>query len=126
VAKGPNPIDKSLGGRLRERRLAVGWSKEQLAERSELDARDINAFEKGAKRIPADSLLALSNAMGVPPAYFFGFDEGQLSAQREASFSNLPQQGLRLNRAFAGVKSPALREAIVSLVIEIAKNDDPA
>jgi hypothetical protein len=35
----------------------------------------------------------------------------------------LPDQGLRLHRAFIGVKNPALREAIVSLVIELARNE---
>jgi hypothetical protein len=33
---------------------------------------------------------------------------------------------LRLHRAFVGFKNPALREAIVSLVIELAKSDNPA
>lgn len=111
---------------MRERRNAVGWSMEQLAEKIEIGPEDIAQFESGAKRIPADRLLALSSALGVRPAYFFGFEGQQSSSSENAPHSDLAEQGLRLNRAFAAVKNPALREVIVSLVIEIAKNDDPA
>ena len=37
----------------------------------------------------------------------------------------MPDQGLRLNRAFVGIKNPALREAVVSLVIELAGTTAP-
>ena len=35
----------------------------------------------------------------------------------------LPDQGVRLNHAFIGVKKPALREAIITLVVELAKSE---
>ena len=56
--------------------------------------------------------------------YFFGFDDKERQQTRPTPLT-LPEQGLRLHRAFIGVKSPALREAIVSLVAELAKNEAP-
>jgi transcriptional regulator with XRE-family HTH domain len=126
VVSRSNPIDKSLGFRLRDKRTSAGWSQEQLAERLQIDAKDISAYEKGAKRIPAERLLRLSKVLGVRPVYFFGLDGEERPLPRELSNFSLPDQGLRLHRAFVGVKSPALREAIVSLVIELAKNDSAA
>jgi transcriptional regulator with XRE-family HTH domain len=126
VAKTSNHIDKSLGLRLRDKRATIGWSQEQLAERLQIDAKDISAYEKGAKRIPAECLLRLSKVLGVRPVYFFGLEGEERSLPREGSNFTLPDQGLRLHRAFVGVRNPALREAIVSLVIELAKSDSDA
>lgn len=125
VVKSPNQIDKSLGGRLRDKRTSTGWTQEQLAEKLEIDPKDIYAYEKGAKRITADRLLRLSKILGVRPVYFFGFDDNERPANRNEVRLTLPDQGLRLHRAFISVKNPALREAIVSLVTELARNETP-
>jgi hypothetical protein len=68
-------------------------------------------------------LLHLSKILGVKPVYFFGFDDNERPVGRDEARLTLPDQGLRLHRAFIGVKNPALREAIVSLVIELARNE---
>jgi transcriptional regulator with XRE-family HTH domain len=126
VVRISNQIDKSLGFRLRDKRTSAGWSQEQLAEKLQIDPKDISAYEKGAKRITAERLLRLSKVLGVRPVYFFGFDGEERPLLREGSYLTLPDQGLRLHRAFVAIKSPSLREAIVSLVIELAKNDSLA
>jgi transcriptional regulator with XRE-family HTH domain len=123
VVKNSNQIDISLGSRLREKRTAIGWSQEELAEKLEIDPNDICAYETGSKRITADRLLHLSKILGVKPVYFFGFDDNERPVGRDEARLTLPDQGLRLHRAFIGVKNPALREAIVSLVIELARNE---
>lgn len=125
MVKTSNQIDISLGCRLRDRRAWAGWSQEQLAEKLQIDPQDIHAYEKGAKRITADRLLRLSKVLGVKPVYFFGLDDGERrpAAQDGVRFT-LPDQGLRLHRAFISVKNPALREAIVSLVSELAKSQE--
>jgi transcriptional regulator with XRE-family HTH domain len=126
VHKNSNQIDISLGGRLREKRTATGWSQEELAEKLEIDPKDIRAYETGSKRITADRLLHLSKILGVKPVYFFGFDDKERSVSRDEALLTLPDQGLRLHRAFMGVRNPALREAIVSLVTELARNETSA
>ena len=123
MVKNCNQIDISLGGRLREKRTATGWSQEQLAEKLQIDPKDVSAYETGSKRISADRLLRVSKLLGVKPVYFFGFDDNERPVSRNGALLTLPDQGLRLHRAFIGVKNPALREAIVSLVIELARNE---
>ena len=126
MVRNSNQIDKALGSRLRDKRTSTGWSQEQLAEKMQIDPKEISAYEKGAKRITADRLLRLSKVLGVRPVYFFGFDGEERPLRRDGASLTLPDQGLRLHRAFVGVNNPALREAIVSLVIELAKSDNPA
>ena len=126
VVRTSNQIDKALGCRLRDKRTSTGWSQEQLADKLQIGPKEISAYEKGTKRITADRLLRLSKALGVRPTYFFGVDGEERRLQQDAASLTLPNQGLRLHRAFVGVRNPALREAIVSLVIELGKNDNPA
>jgi transcriptional regulator with XRE-family HTH domain len=130
VTKHLNQIDRSLGIRLRDKRTSIGISQEQLAERLQIDPRDVDLYEAGAKRISADRLLRIAKVLGVRPVYFFGFsdDDGPTAAgldvqpcEGTGAYLTLPDQGLRLHRAFANVKNSALREAIVTLVIEMAK-----
>jgi transcriptional regulator with XRE-family HTH domain len=123
VVKNNNQIDRSLGSRLREKRTSNGWSQEQLAEKLQIDPGDIYEYEAGTRRITADRLLRLSKILGVKPVYFFGFEDNERPVGRDEALLTLPDQGLRLHRAFIGVKNPALREAIVSLVIELARSE---
>ena len=75
VSKNLNQIDRSLGGRLRDKRMSNGLSQEQLAEKLGIDPKDVDLYETGAKRISADRLLRIAKALGVRPVYFFGFSE---------------------------------------------------
>ena len=132
MTKHVNQIDRSLGLRLRERRTSRGVSQEELAEKLQIDPKEIDLYEAGAKRMSADRLLRIAKALGVRPVYFFGFSE---SSDRNADdiaegicegasgYLTLPDQGLRLHRAFVGVKNSVLREAIVTLVVEMAKGE---
>jgi transcriptional regulator with XRE-family HTH domain len=70
VPKTSNQIDISLGGRLREKGTAAGWSREELAEKLEIDPNGICAYETGSKRITADRFLQLSKVLGVKRVYF--------------------------------------------------------
>ena len=105
----------------------MGLSQEQLAEKLLIDSRDVDSYETGAKRFKAHLLLRLAIALDVSPVYFFGItdDVGRSPALEEPHRENvsvltLPEQGLRLNRAFASIKNPDVREVIVGLVEKIA------
>lgn len=64
-------IDQHVGGRIAERRLAVGLSVESLAERVGVSAAQLRAYEAGQQRPAAAELLRLHEVLGVPTAYFF-------------------------------------------------------
>jgi len=127
-----NQIDRSLGGRLRAKRTSSGLTLEQLANRLDIDPEDILSYETGAKRISADRLLRIAKVLGVRPVYFFGFPDDRTPlpdtrrtglCEAPASYLTLPEQGLRLHRAFVNLPNDALRESIVALVVELAKSE---
>ena len=130
VAHFPNQIDKSVGSRLREKRTACGLSERELAERLQVDVEDICLFEQGLKRINARQLLLITQILAVTPGYFFGVVDQRRPIsganakdrirEEKAVYPSLPEQGLRLQRAFFKINSSALRQSIVNLVTEMA------
>lgn len=126
-----NSIDRSIGSRLRAKRVSAGMSQTELAEKLQIDPVDVQAYEDGTKRISALSLLRLAEALGVRPIYFFDPSVelppvGPAGGKRPSSgpegiYLASPDQGVRLNRSFVGIKDSSLREAIVTLVAGLAK-----
>src|SRR4051794_20233743 len=108
--------DRRVAARLRERRIMLGLSQQDLAAKVGITYQQAHKYETGANRISAGRLLAIAHALGVEPGHFF---EGQgdapaappAPAQRlllelARSFAALPrrqQQALaELARALAG------------------------
>lgn len=73
--KRPDPIDITVGQRLRQRRLLVGQTQEQLAESIGVTFQMVQKYEKGSCRVGASRLSQIARALNVPVAYFF--DNGQ-------------------------------------------------
>lgn len=70
-------IDTHVGGRIAARRRSAGMSVEDLAARAGVPPARLHAYEAGEQRLTADHLLALCDALGVGPSYFFeGFASG--------------------------------------------------
>lgn len=65
-----NPIDVYIGQKLRQRRLLVGMTQEQLAEAVGVSFQMVQKYEKGA-RIGASRLTQIARALGVGEAFFF-------------------------------------------------------
>ena len=64
-------VDAHVGGRVRERREALGISQGSIARQLGLTFSQVQKYEKGANRIGAGRLFMLSQALGVPIQYFF-------------------------------------------------------
>ena len=125
------PIDGSLGNRLREIRMSSGLSEAQLAARLQIGADEISDYEGGRKRLDVDLLLHIARALDVRPDYFFHFsDQGRHDAlkndegawERADLYPTLVDQGLRLQRAFVGIRNASVRDSIVALVVELARS----
>ncbi len=71
LSDGPNPVDVHVGGRVRERRVSLGRSQANLGEYLGLTFQQIQKYERGANRISASKLWALSHFFKVPVEWFF-------------------------------------------------------
>lgn len=81
----PNPIDRHVGDRVRQRRRELGLSLISVAAESALTLDELALIEDGAERLAPVALDRLARRLRVPAAYFFRnprSDESAISAKR--------------------------------------------
>ena len=125
----PNPVDKHVGARVRMRRMMLGMSQEKLGDALGLTFQQVQKYEKGANRIGASRLQAISQILQVPVSFFFeGLAESAGHRPDGITKAPLPsymsefmasRDGLSLAMAFSQVNDAKLRSGIVDLVEKI-------
>ena len=108
-------VDRHVGARMRERRIMLGLTQQQVAELIGFSSQQAHKYETGINRVSAGQLYRIAEALGVGPGYFF---EG-LGAGRPAD----PRRRvtLELARHFAALPSRRLQEALVGLARALAE-----
>lgn len=86
----PAALDRDIGLRLREARLARGISQIQLAKRIGLSFQQIQKYERGANRVAASTLMQLAGALGVSALWLLEGTSGLL--EEEDSLLQLASQ----------------------------------
>jgi DNA-binding transcriptional regulator YiaG len=71
----PNLIDRHIGGRVQQRRVQLGWSTAEFADRLHLSIEELGALEEGTTRIDGRLLDRAGECLGVPVGHFFQRDE---------------------------------------------------
>jgi transcriptional regulator with XRE-family HTH domain len=66
-----NTVDRHVGARIRERRLMLGLSQQQLAEAIGVTYQQAHKYERGLNRISAGRLYGIAQVLGVPVSWFF-------------------------------------------------------
>ncbi len=61
-------VRKSFGKNLRERRLALGLSQEELAERADLHRTYVGSVERGERNVSLENIVRLADALKVKPS----------------------------------------------------------
>jgi transcriptional regulator with XRE-family HTH domain len=67
MSKKSNPL-RDLGERVRQNRIARGWSQEDLAERSNLHRNYIGGVERGERNISLINILKIAKAFDLDPS----------------------------------------------------------
>jgi len=111
----PQDVDRHVGARVRERRLALGLTQQQLAEMVGTTYQQAHKYERGVNRISAGRLHVIAQVLGVGPGYFF---EG-LGGDEPAGPSAGQRQLLELSRSFAALSRPH-QEAVAGLARALA------
>jgi len=104
-------VDRHVGARMRERRIMLGLTQQQMAELIGVTYQQAHKYEKGINRVASGRLYNIAQALGVDVGYFF---EGVHS---DKSFKARPQQRLLLElaRNFLSIPSRKHQEAFCSL-----------
>ena len=72
----------SVGERIRERRLELGWTQDKLASEAKISAGFLSDLETGKRNVGADNLLEISHALGVSLDFLM---KGELSKPSSGS-----------------------------------------
>jgi transcriptional regulator with XRE-family HTH domain len=121
----PNPIDIHVGRRVRHRRTLLGLSQGKLGEAVGLTFQQIQKYERGANRISASRLYALSDILDVSVPFFFEEMPPEISGKSVPNLVEDKKEGpdplakretLELVRAYYKIKSPNVRKRLFKLV----------
>ena len=114
----PQDIDRHVGNRMRERRIMLGLTQQQMAELIGVTYQQAHKYEKGINRIAAGRLHSVARALGVEVGFFFeGLDDDE-------PFQPTPQQRmlLELARNFISLSNRRHQEAICALARALAED----
>lgn len=120
----PQDIDRYVSSRIRQRRIMLGITQQQMAELIGVTYQQAHKYERAVNRVSAGRLHQIAQALGVEINYFFeGAEPGDSSQPREQQL--IPQQRLLLElaRSFALLKSREHQEAISQMVRALSQRD---
>jgi transcriptional regulator with XRE-family HTH domain len=128
--RGPNPIDRHVGLRIRMRRKELGISQERLAESIGLTFQQVQKYERAANRVSASKLWEMARALSTSISYFY---DG-LGDVLDTPGSNVPREtlqdflltpeGMELAAAFPKIPTGRVRRRMLDLVRAMAGEPD--
>ena len=118
-------VDAHVGKRLRQRRLMLKISQDQLANYVNLTFQQIHKYEKGLNRISCSKLFEFAKFLQTDVAYFFrGLNEDQSSMAADsasADYSSTEQmEPATLLKAFTNIRSNQLKQNILNIVCSLS------
>lgn len=109
-------IERHVGQRIRERRIMLGLTQQQLAELIGVTYQQAHKYERGINRVSAGRLFELARVLSVNVSFFF---EGLADAEGEA-LPNRQRMCLDLARNFARIQDERQQDALAQLARSLA------
>jgi transcriptional regulator with XRE-family HTH domain len=106
-----------VGARIRERRIMLGMTQEQLAREIGITYQQEHKYERGVNRVSASRLYQITQVLRTPVSYFF---EG-IDAPAERRLTARERLMLEMVRTFGGIADPRLQEAVSELTRSLAE-----
>ena len=109
-------IDNHVGGRIRERRIMLGLTQQQLAEVIGVTYQQAHKYERGINRVSAGRLFEIARALSAPITYFYeGIGE---EGPRQITLHQRMQ--LEIARNFTEIRNERHQEAVSQLARALA------
>jgi len=112
-----NAADRHVGARIRERRVMMGLSQQQLAKMIGVTYQQAHKYERGLNRISAGRIFEIGQVLNVPVSWFFdGLNvegPGQEASPRQ-------RMCLELARNFALIDNEKHQEALSQMARALA------
>ncbi len=111
--------DRHVGARIRERRIMLGLSQQQMADMIGVTYQQAHKYERGINRISAGRLYEIAQVLGVPIAYFFE----DLDKQQPDEMNHRQRMCLELARNFSMIRNERHQEALSQLARALAAEE---
>jgi transcriptional regulator with XRE-family HTH domain len=113
-------VDRHVGARMRQRRIMLGLTQQQMAELIGVTYQQAHKYERGINRVAAGRLYSIAQALGVEISYFY---EGLQTPDR---FVPSPQQRMLLDlaRNYLNIPVREHQKAIVALARALAEGEN--
>jgi transcriptional regulator with XRE-family HTH domain len=101
-------IDDHVGARIRERRIMLGLTQQQLAEMIGVTYQQAHKYERGINRVSAGRLYEIARVLNAPITYFYdgvGDDKPQAVPTHQRMM-------LEIARNFAEIQNEKHQEAV--------------
>lgn len=112
-----NAADRHVGARIRERRVMMGLSQQQLAKMIGVTYQQAHKYERGLNRISAGRLFEIGQVLGVPVSWFF---DGLAAEGSGGEASPRQRMCLELARNFALIDNEKHQEALSQMARALA------
>jgi transcriptional regulator with XRE-family HTH domain len=109
--------DHHVGSRIRERRVMMGLSQQQLAKMIGVTYQQAHKYERGLNRISAGRLFEIAQVLNVPVSWFF---EGLGESSETQEMSHRQRMCLELARNFALIDNEKHQEALSQMARALA------
>jgi len=116
AANRTSDADRHVGSRIRERRIMLGLSQQQMADLISVTYQQAHKYERGVNRISAGRLFEIAQALGVTAGYFF---EG-LTPHHVPDLPQRQRMCLELARNFSSIGNEKHQEALSQLARALA------
>ena len=110
-------MDRHVGARIRERRIMLGLSQQQMADMIGVTYQQAHKYERGINRISAGRLYEIAQVLRVPIEYFF---EDLISADTRGPLDDRQRMCLELARNFAQIPNQRHQDALSQLARVLA------
>jgi transcriptional regulator with XRE-family HTH domain len=109
--------DRHVGARIRERRLMLGLSQQQLARLIGVTYQQAHKYERGLNRISAGRLFEIAQVLHVPISWFF---EGLIEGGESPTLTAGQRRVLELARNFSAIHNERHQEALSEMARVLA------
>lgn len=109
----------TMGDRIKTRRLELGLTQQELAEKLGIKSRSyISLLEKGDRNLPTSMIRKLVSALDTTPSYLLGWNEEEIKANQEWLNRYMQATVDTYRRVFSSEPTPLLPEEALKRIME--------
>ncbi len=119
VAVKAKNVDRHVGQRVRERRVQLGLTQEDLARELLISYQQVQKYETSANRISAGKLYVISKKLGVPVEYFF--EELTPAGVSALEHGGKSRATIEVAKNFDAIRNPAVKTSVANLLKTVSR-----